>query len=169
MSDIITNTRAAIDRVLCGEATADDVLTCLGVVDRLKQITRDLTEQSEKAVIDWIGQNGELTCGDVRYYVATNKSTKCTDKERAVTAILSASGGDIAALARCMSSDSLKPGACRELLPPDEFDGLFETREVPDLKTGKPRVRLQKFDGGNPYAKRAIGRADQSNGGADVD
>lgn len=147
MNDIITNVRAAIDRVLEGEASKDDVLTTIELVARMKQLTRELADKAETAAIAWIEQNGDITTGLVRYYAGTNKAVKCKDHDATLQAVLTATGGDVSAVARCLASSAWKHGACREVLPADEYEGLFETVETKDLKTGTARQRLQKFDG----------------------
>jgi len=147
MSDLIQTARASIDRVLHGEATAEDVLATIDVIDALKALTRDLSAKSEAAIIKWIDQHGQIERGEVRYYTGPNKTVKCRNHEATVEAVLSAAGGDVATLARCLSSSAWKAGAVRELLPPDEMDGLFEVVVSKDLKTGAPLKRLQKIDG----------------------
>jgi len=147
VSDLIQTARASIDRVLHGDATAEDVLATIDVIDALKALTRDLAARSEAAIIAWIEQHGQIERGEVRYYTGPNKTVRCLNHEATVEAVLSASHGDLAAVARCLSSSAWKAGAVRELLPPDEMDGLFEVVVSKDLKTGAPLKRLQKVDG----------------------
>lgn len=156
MSDIINQTRAAIDRVIEGGASSDDVLTAMGFVAKLKELTREVSEKCEAAAIAWIEQNGQIESGEVRYYVGPNKSVKCPDLRKVVEAILSRAGVD--ELVTCLSTSAFKPSAVRELLPADELDGLFITTTTGELREGKPAKRLQKADG-RFHASRAIGRA----------
>lgn len=159
-TDIINQTRAAIDRVLDGGASSDDVLTAMGFVAKLKELTREVSERCDAAAIAWIEQNGQIESGDVRYYVGPNKSVKCPDLRKVVEAILSRAGVD--ELVTCLSTSAFKPSAVRELLPEDELDGLFITTTTGELREGKPTKRLQKVDG-RFNASRTIGRA--GNGG----
>lgn len=145
-TDLIAATRAAIDRVIEGGASRDDVLTTINVVDRLKQLTRELAAKSDAAVVAWLEQHGDIECGEVRYYAGVNKTTKCEDKSAAVGALLDATGGDVDKLSECLASDGLKPGMCRAVLGDKKFGALFVTKETADLKTGKPVKRVQKFD-----------------------
>lgn len=168
MSDLILTVRESIDRVLAGEATADDVLTTINVVDRLKALTRELAEKSETAVVEWLKTNGDLEVGEVRYYAGVSKTTKCRDHDGTIQAILAAAGGDLGKVAQCLGANAWKTGACRELLPADEYEGLFEVVESADLRTGKPKVKVQKFDG-RFNAKRAIGRTNDGAGAETVD
>jgi len=146
MSDLINTARASIDRVLHGDATAEDVLATIDVIDALKALARDLAGRSESAIIKWIDQHGQIERGEVRYYTGPNVTIKCRNHEATVEAVLSASHGDLAAVARCLSSSAWKAGAVRELLPPDEMDGLFEVVVSKDLRTGKPLKHLKKAD-----------------------
>lgn len=166
MSDIITNTRAAIDRVLDGNASKDDVLTCIDVVARLKELTRELAEKSEEAIVPWLQRNGDIERGEVRYYAAATKTNKVRDNDGMLKAVLSATGGDVEAIAKCLASGAWKVSAVRELIPADEYEVLVEVVESVDLKTGKPKVKVQKFDAtfvkGNTNAARAIGCANDT-------
>jgi len=146
-NDLIRTARESIEAVLDYTATAEDVLATIDAIDALKALTRDLAAKSEAAVIAWIDTHGQIERGEVRYYTGPNKSVKCLNHEATVGAVLSAAGGDVATLARCLSSSAWKAGAVRELLPPDEMDGLFEVVVSKDLKTGAPLKRLQKVDG----------------------
>jgi hypothetical protein len=140
MADTAT---AALDT----DATVDQVLMAMDFVKALKEATAALAERVESRVIGWIEANGEIEHGDTRYYVAPNKTTKCKDLGQTLEAVLKATGGDFGATVRAFSSSAFKPGACRELLPADEYEALFETKEAMDLKEGKPKpARLQRAD-----------------------
>jgi len=167
VSDLIQTARASIDRVLHGDATAEDVLATIDVIDALKALTRNLADRSEAAIIAWIEQHGQIERGEVRYYTGPNKTVRCRNHEATVEAVLSASHGDLAAVARCLSSSAWKAGAVRELLPPDEMDGLFEVLVSRDLKSGRPIKRLQKADG-RFNAKRIERRPGDGTGATDV-
>jgi hypothetical protein len=131
---------------LDADTPRETLLMAMEFVAALKEATRLLSERVESKAIEWIGQNGEIEVGEVRYYVAPNRTTKCKDLGRTLEAMLKATGGDFAETVRCLSTGAFKPGACRELLPEDEFVDLFETVETPDLKEGKPKKRLQKVN-----------------------
>lgn len=132
---------------LCPESTQDEVCQAIQFRDALKEATRVLSERVEAGVIAWIEKNGEFAIGETRYYVGPNKSTKCKDLPATLKAVLVATEGDVEAVCRALSSSAFKHGACRELLPADEYDTLFETREVADLKTGVAKgPRLQEFN-----------------------
>lgn len=146
MNDIITNARAAIDRVIEGGASEEDVLVCIDVVARLKELTRELADKSETAIVAWLGQNGDIERGQVRYYAAATKTNKVRDNDAMLKAVLTATGGDVDAIGKCLASGAWKVSAVRELLPADEYEGLVEVVEAMDFKTGKPKVKVQKFD-----------------------
>lgn len=152
-TDIIDVEGNAIDKVnaalaqLCRDgATQDDALNALAFRDRLKEVSRDLCEQIEQNVIEFIQLNGDLECGDIRWYVAPNKSTKCHDQRKALEELLTACGGDLDQFAECLASNALKHGACKNVMAADVYGRLFFTTQVLDLKEGKPKNRLQKLD-----------------------
>lgn len=125
---------------------ADAVLSAMNLVRRLGEIHRDLKDRLEAASIQWIEVNGDLTDGEVRYYVAPNKSTKCVDLRGTFQALLDKSGGDLDSVVLCLSSGAFKPSATKEVLG-DLADSLFVTEVTKDLKTGKPTgPRVQKHD-----------------------
>ncbi len=143
-TELLKSTLSAINTVAAGDATQEQVLTALNFLDALKEATRQLGEQLEPAVIKWIEGNGELSFGEIRYYVGANKTTKCKDLTETAQALLEAGG--VETLVRGLSTSAFKHGTCRELLG-DAYGKLFETTEVQDLKTGvaKPK-RLQKVN-----------------------
>jgi len=170
VTDIITNTRAAIDRVLDGQAGDEDVLVCIDIVARLEELTRELAEKSETAIVAWLTQHGDLTRGEVRYYAGATKTNKVRDNDAMLRALLTATGGDVDAIGKCLASGAWKVSAVRELLPADELEVLVEVVEAMDLKTGKPKVKVQKFDPtfvkGKSHEAGAIGCA--GDGGAEA-
>jgi hypothetical protein len=137
---------AAIDTIKDGTAASEQVLAAMNCVAAFKEAARDLSERMEAATIAWIGHNGDLVDGDIRYYVGPNKSTKCLDLPGTLRALLEVSGGDLDAVVEVLSSGAFKPAKAKEVLG-ERADGLFETKETTDLKTGKATgPRLQKSD-----------------------
>lgn len=144
-ADIIIQSREAISAIENPVSTKDDVLTALGFTKRLREIAKELSDQAEAAAIAWIAANGEITEGNVRYYVAPNRTTKCKDVKATLAALLEVSGGDLDAVVECMSSGAWKPGETKKRLG-DKAGDFFETTETGELKEGKPTKRLQKVD-----------------------
>jgi hypothetical protein len=146
MSDLVKQCKANIDTVEAGEATPHQVLEAMEFVVTLAFVTNELKKRMEEAAIKWIQANGDLVDGEIRYYVGPNKSTKCLDLPGTLRALLEVSGGDLDAVVEVLSSGAFKPGKAREVLG-ERADGLFETKETTDLKTGKATgPRLQKSD-----------------------
>ena len=146
-ADLIRMTTDAA-RAITTEADADTVCRAITFRDALKDATRALCDQIEESVIEWIRVNGEVSIGDVRYYVAPNKDTKCKSVLGTLRAALEATGGDVDSIAQLLSASAWKPGACKKVLGEDVCRALFETRETDALKTGEPpRDRLQASDG----------------------
>lgn len=124
-----------------------ELLTAMEYVTALKEATRLLSEKVEAGAIQWIEANGEIEVGETRYYVGPNRTTKCKDLGATLEAVLKATGGDFTETVRCLSTSAFKHGAAREILPADEYEALFETTEVMDLKEGNAKpARLQKVN-----------------------
>lgn len=133
-----------LDKLETGIATQDDALIAITTLAAMKQAMKELGHRIETALIQWINDNGEIECGDIRYYVGTESVTKCNDLGQAVQAILRAVGGDVDLFVSCLSSGALKPGASRAMLGDDAFASHFTTIKLEDLKTGKPRKGLKQ-------------------------
>lgn len=135
------------DRLLELETLPDkeSALAALEALDIAKRRIAELKDRVEQAVIKVIQTDGPIEVGERRYYVAANKTTKCTDKAATTQALLEVGGGDLSALVDALASDCFKPGHCRKFLG-DRFETLFETKETPDLKTGEVKKRLQVAD-----------------------
>jgi ABC-type glycerol-3-phosphate transport system substrate-binding protein len=145
-TDMVATCKANIETVESGEATSEQVLAAMDFVVTLAFVTNELKKRMEEAAIKWIQANGDLVDGDIRYYVGPNKSTKCLDLPGTLRALLEVSGGDLDAVVEVLSSGAFKPAKAKEVLG-ERADGLFETKETTDLKTGKATgPRLQKSD-----------------------
>jgi hypothetical protein len=145
-ANLMTTCEDWCSQIQTGQADADDVLRALDFLAQLKAATKKMSEDMESAVVGWIGTNGDLTSGDIRYYVAPNKTTKCKDLRATLEAVLELGGGNLDAVFDCLSTSAFKPAKTKALLG-EKADDLFETTETLDLKTGKPKgARLQKHD-----------------------
>ena len=148
----MTNLQQATEAALAviqreeGLVTQDEVVKALDLRSNLKAFVRELDGQIEAAVIRWINQNGEIEVGDVRYYVGTEKTTKCVDPRRAIEAIFDAVGADFDSFLSTLVSQPFKPATTRTVVGDDVADSLFVTSTQEDVKTGKPRKRLQVVD-----------------------
>ncbi len=98
---------------------------------------KDIQRQCETAMIKHIKAHGDIEAGNgVRYFVGVTKTTKCTDVPAAVEAVMHATGGDFVRFCDVLASQALKHGACKKVLPPEQYGKLFvvETKEVLDEK-----------------------------------
>jgi hypothetical protein len=142
MTDQLTTTGETIEAIEMGFANRDDVLRAMAQVQHCKHAVAALHQRMEAAVIQWIQTNGDLEEGDNRYYVGTEKRTKCVDVKATLTKLLDVTGGDLDAVMACLSTGAFKPAATLEVLGDDGRD-LFTTEVVQDLKTGKPKRALK--------------------------
>ena len=140
--------RLCSTQIVATQDDAESVVDRLGQLDVLMSAARQLKDNLEQAVIEWIEEHGDLHVPgmSVRYYAGIRKSTKCTDVPKAFLALLEASGGDLDKALGTLASGAIKHGAARGLLAEAVFDSLFVTEEKPELKEGKPRKSLIRVD-----------------------
>ncbi|MCR4331803.1 MAG: hypothetical protein NUV34_03740, partial [Sulfuricaulis sp.] len=127
------------------DAPADKVAEMLDWILCLGATVRDAKKQFDEQIISWIQANGDLTIGDKRYYVGPEKTTKSIDNARTLEALLTATDGDVQAIAGLLSSQPYKHGSCRGVLG-DQWDKCFIVEEKLDLKTGVAKKELLVFD-----------------------
>lgn len=146
MSTEITTTNLEADVLaVTPETDRDQVLELMNRVKAAKELIKQIDQYLTEKLIEYIDANGEITFGDVRYYVGPKKITKCIDVPGAVEALLIASNGDFGKLCEFFASQPLKYGACKEPLG-DQWDQFFRVEEVMDLKEGKPKKALQSVN-----------------------
>lgn len=131
---------------LSPDAPVEQVLDVRGRIEAATQRLREVKGMIDDAMMQWIEANGDITYGDIRYYVGVSRDKKCRDNAKAADAILTATGGDFEAFAQTLSSNAFKPGACGHVLSPEAFDECFEVIEQKDIKTGKPKKTIQRVD-----------------------
>jgi hypothetical protein len=108
---------------------------------------RDELAAIKDALVEHIQATGQpLVVGEIEYRAGHRKETKCLSNDQAADAVFSAVGGDVKTFAACLASSAFLPGACRKVLPPDEFARLFETVDKPVLIEGKPKPQLVGFN-----------------------
>ncbi len=139
---IVASTEQALSRLRSGIASSDDFLLAMNLKKRMGEIMRECMANIETAGIEWLDKNGEVECGDVRYYVGRKRNTRCMNQAETAKEILNASGGDLDALNKCLAAGAFKPGATAEVLDEETYKRLFKTEEVPDLLTGRPKKVL---------------------------
>lgn len=137
------------------ESSLEDVILCMNQVkavkDRVKEIDRVMTDK----VIAFIRHNGPFSVGPIRYYVGNAKTTKCVDLAIATETLLpvcsiAIGDADLIAFVGLLSSNAYKHGAARALLTEkgqaELYDVLFQTKEEPELKEGKPKLQAMNTD-----------------------
>lgn len=135
--NLVGQVHQAIAKMEAGTATEPDVLTAINLHTRLKEITKGLGYLIDNAAVEYINKNGDITCGDIRYYVGTTTYTKCKDVKGTLQTLLDVTGGDLEKIATCLASDAWKAGATRVVLV-DQFDTCFSTEKRMEMKEGKP-------------------------------
>lgn len=143
---IIGKVHEALAALENGNATKDQFLAAINIYDRLKEITKGLGILLDKSAVEFLNQHGDVTCGNIRYYVGTTTYTKCRDVKATLNYMLQISSCED--IAGCLASDGLKAGASRVLLG-DAFDTHFSTEVRMEMKDGKPlkpKKSLQKVN-----------------------
>ncbi len=128
------------------QMTAEEAARLVDLIGAMKRRLKEVTDQCNATLMEYVKKHGDLEVGVVRYYVGSEKRVKCRGNEATTKAIVEATDGDISALAAALSSDPWKHGHVRKVLGDEKFEELFLTEVVEDMKTGQPRKVLKKAD-----------------------
>jgi len=141
--------------LLCGAASIDamtphDEVCAFWIrAQAVKAKAVDVFNEAKSSVEEWIGTNGDMQIGDIRYYLGIDRDhrLKKTNDETFVAMLEIFSTEQFS---QCLASGWLKPGQLRAHLieagRPEMFDELFERVERVDMKTGKPKKSIQAAD-----------------------
>lgn len=138
----------AIATVEGGGLDAEEVVVLFSRLKALSEAAKQTVSQMKKAMVSWIGINGEFEVGGVRYYAAPDKKVKARkDPADFYHTLMTALGGDEDAMKGCLASDAFKHGAVRSALEEagrsEVYAELFETVTDSKLAEGKPIKSLQ--------------------------
>lgn len=124
----------------------DDWIDLWMRIDAAKNRWDQIYSTWKEVALQWLDEHGDIELPDGRrIYPGWNRRTVCKDTAATLEAIISATGGDIEAVAECLSANCFKPGACRGPLR-DEWPRHFEQREIRDIKTGKVKRGIKIAD-----------------------
>lgn len=143
--NLVGQVHSALARLEAGTAAEADVLTAINLHDRLKEITKVMGNLLSDAAVKFINEHGDITCGNIRYYVGSTTYTKCKDVKATLETLLKVTGGDFEKMASCLASDAWKAGASRAVLG-DQFLTCFSQEVRQDIAEGKPKKSLQKVN-----------------------
>jgi hypothetical protein len=110
----------------------------IGRLQTLKARVRELDQMYKDKLLERIDEHGPVTIGQIRYYAGFEAETISLNSVDVLDALFTAVGGDMQQVANCLCSQPFKPGACRSVLPPEQFNLLFSTVEKKKAKEGKP-------------------------------
>ena len=127
------------------QSSIDEVAETVMKLDGLMERAKELKQQLEGAMLEWLQVHGELVIGDTKYVIGNKKSTKCMNIPAAVEACLNSCDGDFELFCRLLGSNALKYGACRQVLPEEEYARHFVTTVEQTLE-GKPVKQVLKLD-----------------------
>jgi hypothetical protein len=127
------------------EATLEELITARNLAYEYERKAREYRADFDQVFCQWLEVNGRQTIGETDYWAGFTKKTTCTDKPGTVNAILEHRLGDILAICDYLQSQPFRYGAVRELIGDEAFDNLFRTENKTDLKTGKPKKRVQSL------------------------
>lgn len=141
----LTDTQNLIARIEPG-TKLEQVCESINLIDAMSARLKELKEQHTEKLVEWIQANGPFEIGSVKYYVGDRSDTKCLDVHRFVERGLEVTSGDLSAVTCCLSSNAVKHGAAKKLLPAADYDELFETTRKPRLLHGVAQSQLQRVD-----------------------
>lgn len=125
----------------------DDVATALVKVGAMMAMAKAVKAGIDAKITKWIEANGRVTImPGVFYDRVETKTVKCVNVGRTVQSLLEHTGGDLEAVNGCLSSNAMKHGACRKVLPADVFETLFTTTTKAALKPSDDAKKLQRID-----------------------
>lgn len=113
-----------------------------------KQESTRLLKLVECRLIDRIKTNGPIEYGNgIRFYLSHDKSTKCNNLKATIDALGVATAGDENLFLGCFSSNAIKYGAAKKILPPEQYAELFTVTVKDKLEDGTPAPKkLVKAD-----------------------
>lgn len=133
-------------RILATDAATDeDFLIVQNTRAALREAVKHYEALADDASLEYLQRHGSVQTDSERFYVGTKRTTRCQNTRATVEAILTVTGGDLDTLCGLLASQPLKPGGCKAVLGP-EWDRHFETSEVPDVLTGKPKKEVKRVD-----------------------
>jgi hypothetical protein len=138
------------------DLSRDDVLPKFDAWKAFVRAVNEADKLVEADAMAWIERNGPMEFPSAFYWLGHDKRTKCLNVHDTVEALLEVTGGDLSAVCRdFLSSNAVKYGAAKRVLPPDVYARLFEERVVDTLEIGErlPK-KLQHADPKFMEAKR---------------
>ena len=133
------------------ETTNDDLLQLRETLIYMKRTITDQLNALEQAMID---RNVSATIGTRRIFVGTKKDTKCRAIRPALEALLQCCGGDWDEFANALSSNAIKYGAAKQVMPPDVWAAHFEVVEKMELRDGEEKPVRQLVDVDEQFIKK---------------
>ena len=127
-------------------ASVDDILAIHELLTFMSRLVKDWKAASNDKFAQVIDAQGDVECGDKRYYVGQTKRYKIRQKFMALAAILDKGDGDLAELSDCLVAEPFKHGAIAAKFGSSTHDALFQENIVVDVKTGKAKRGLQVSD-----------------------
>jgi hypothetical protein len=140
-------TSALALRVACiPDLPMDQVLDVMNAVEVFQHQAREIKQQLEQRLKDWILEHGEIEIGDKRYYVGVHRKSKpAIPLPELVAVLMDVTGGDFDRFCQLLAANAFKPGECKKALG-ERFDEVFETTTETDVETGKPKQSVKMFD-----------------------
>jgi hypothetical protein len=121
------------------ERYVEFVARASAVIDAAKELLAMVKERGLEHALE----HGEFVVADTLHYPGFDKDTKETDPRLTFEELLRATGGDLDQVKACLKAGAFKHGACKAILDKAAYARCFTTIVKPDLKTGKPKKKLQ--------------------------
>lgn len=153
MSESITSelTAAAVQvvgKIDC-DSTPAQVAEVINQLDSWADAIKEARAMLNEAIYEWLNQNdgAQLVVGTKKYYIGTTVSKKANNNGSALTALFEATGGDLEAVAECISSgaSAWKFAKCKQTLGDDAYKEQFLELVKKDVK-GEKVKSLENID-----------------------
>jgi hypothetical protein len=141
----LTALRERVEKAL-DFADPDQIDNILCAVLSAEKLAKDIKAMAFAAAMEFIKENSPdgFTVNGRRYYISTGKKQppKCKDAKATLPAMFELTGGDLDAVAECLSSNAWKQGSTKAVLESigkgDQFEKLFETKPKEKLMIDGP-------------------------------
>lgn len=128
------------------DSTSDEMQLALGKVKNYLAELKMFQKLIEGVMIEHIKAHGNIEVSPTIFYtVGADKTTRLRDLKAAVEMLWEASGGDFNRFVGCLSSNVLKPGACKSVLTPKQFGEAFEVVVKEKLVEGGAKMKADKL------------------------
>ena len=98
------------------DMSQDEVMEILNHIAFMREEVKAIYNMGQSALLEYIQANGSFEFNGNTYTAGKTKSVKCIDQGQCLEAVLEATGGDVDAIKKVLSTDAFKPTATMAVL-----------------------------------------------------